>query len=180
MSLKLLSMLLAVGLAVVVTGCGSSSSDTNANATYAEGVCSALDTWSSEVQSLVAGVGGGGGISKSSLQKKLTQFQAATKNLVSDVKRVPVPNTSEGKDAMKKVNGLLAQVQATTAAAQAELAKLPSKASVAQIVSSLSALAPQLTALTTGAQSTVSSLQQSGGPLSKAFESTGACKQLSR
>lgn len=179
MNFRLLSMLLAVGLAVIVAGCGSSHSDKKANEAYAEGVCSAIDTWSSEVQSLAAGVGGGG-ISKSSLQKKLTQFQTATKNLVSEIKAVPAPNTSDGKDAKKKVNGLVTQVQSTTAAAQSALAGLPANASLAQIVSALSALAPQLTALTTGAQSTVSSLQQAGSSLSKAFESTSACKKLSR
>ncbi len=180
MNLRLPLMLLAIGLAVVVAGCGSSHSDKNANEAYAEGVCSAIDTWSSEVQSLAAGVGGGGGISKSSLQKKLMQFQTATKNLVSEIKAVPAPNTSEGKDAKKKVNGLVTQVQSTTTAAQSALAGLPANASLAQIVSALSALAPQLTALTTGAQSTVSSLQQAGSSLSKAFESTTACKKLSR
>lgn len=179
MNFRLLSMLLAVGLAVIVAGCGSSHSDKKANEAYADGVCSAIDTWSSEVQSLAAGVGGGG-ISKSSLQKKLTQFQTATKNLVSEIKAVPAPNTSDGKDAKKKVNGLVTQVQSTTAAAQSALAGLPANASLAQIVSALSALAPQLTALTTGAQSTVSSLQQAGSSLSKAFESTSACKKLSR
>ncbi|MGZ4333371.1 MAG: hypothetical protein ACXVRJ_03770 [Gaiellaceae bacterium] len=178
MNLKLLSMLLAVGLAVVVAGCGSGRSDTKANEAFAEGVCTALDTWTSEINSLTAGVGSG--ISKSSLQKKLTQFQTATKNLVSEIKAVPAPNTSEGKDAKKKVDGLVTQVQATTAAAQAELAKLPSNASLAQIVSSLSTLAPQLTALATGAQSTVSSLQQAGGSLAKAFESARGCSKLSR
>ena len=179
MNFRLLSMLLAVGLAVIVAGCGSSHSDKKANEAYADGVCSAIDTWSSEVQSLAAGVGGGG-ISKSSLQKKLTQFQTATKNLVSEIKAVPAPNTSDGKDAKKKVNGLVTQVQSTTAAAQSALAGLPANAPLAHIVSALSALAPQLTALTTAAQSTLSSLQQAGSSLSKAFESTSACKKLSR
>src|ERR1700756_6052562 len=173
MNLKLLSMLLAVGLAAVVAGCGSSHPDTKANEAYAAGVCSAIDTWSSEVQSLASGIGGGGS-SKSSLQKKLTQFRTATKNLASEIKAVPAPNTSEGKDAKKKVNALVTQVQSTSAAAQSALAGLPANASLAQIVSALSALAPQLSALTTGAQSTVSSLQQAGSSLSKAFESTSA------
>ena len=180
MNLRLLSVLLAVGLALTLAGCGSSHSDKKANEAYAEGVCSAIDTWSSDVQSLAAGVAGGGDISKSSLQKKLAQFRTATKKLASEIKAVPAPNTSEGKDAKKKVNGLVTQVQSTSAAAQSALAGLPANASLAQIVSALSALAPQLSALTTGAQSTVSSLQQAGTSLSKAFESTSACQKLSR
>ncbi len=178
MNLKLLSMLLAICLAVMVAGCGSGHSDKKANEAYAEGVCAALDTWTSEINSLAGSVGSG--LSKSSLQKKLTQFQTATKNLVSELRAVPAPNTSEGRDAKKKVDELVAQVQATTTAAQSALAKLPASASLAQIVSALSALAPQLTALTTSAQSTVSSLQQAGGSLSSAFDHTRGCSKLSR
>ena len=179
MNLKLLPLLLAIGLAVVVAGCGSSHSDKKANEAYAEGVCSALDTWTSEVQGITSSIGGGD-ISKSSLQKKLTQFQTATKSLVTEIKAVPAPNTSEGKDAKKKVNNLVTQVQGTAGATKAALANLPANASLAQIVSALSSLAPQLSALATGAQSTRSSLQQAGGSLSKAFESSSACRKLSR
>lgn len=53
MNLKLLTVLLAIGLGVVVAGCGGGgNSDKRANEAYANGVCSAIGTWSTEVKSL--------------------------------------------------------------------------------------------------------------------------------
>jgi hypothetical protein len=175
MKIKLLSIVVTFGLAVVAAGCGSGSSDKKANEAYATGVCSAIGSWVNDVKSLATI---SGGISKASLQKKLTQFQTATKNLVSGIKAVPPPNTSEGQNAKKQVNLFVTQVQATSTAVKTASAKIPANASLSEIAPVLAPLRPQLTALSSTAQSTVKSLKNVGGSLQSAFDSADACKNL--
>ncbi|HEX6931023.1 MAG TPA: hypothetical protein VF162_02685 [Streptosporangiaceae bacterium] len=176
MNLKLLSMLLAIVFVVAAAGCGGGNSDKKANEAYASGVCTAIGTWATEVQSLTAVPSGG--ITKASLQQKLTQFQAATKTLISQIKAVPPPNTSEGQSAKKQIDQLATQVQTTSAAVKSAAATLPANATLAQIVQALSKLAPQFQTLQSTAQSTVKAIQSAGGSLADAFKSERSCKKL--
>src|ERR1700758_5163565 len=175
MKVKLLSVVIALGVAALAAGCGGSNSDKKANEAYANGVCSAIGSWVTEVKSLatISGVP-----SKASLQKKLTQFQTATKNMVTGVKAVPAPSTTEGDNAKKQVNLLVTQVQTTASAVKQAFGKLPSNASLAEIAPVLAPLRPQLTTLASTAQSTVKSLKNVGGSLQSAFDSADACKSL--
>lgn len=176
MNFKLVSMLLTIGLVLVAAGCGGGNSDKKANETYANGVCTAIGGWASEVNSLATVPSGG--LTKASLQKKLTQFETATKQLISQIKAVPPPNTSQGQTAKKQIDQLAAQVQSTSTAVKSAASKLPANASVAQIVSSLSKLVPQFQTLKSTAHSTVKTIQSAGGSLASAFKNEGACKQL--
>jgi hypothetical protein len=166
---------LASALGLVAAGCGGGS-DKKANEAYADNVCTAIGTWQQDVKSIATNFSGG--ISKASLQTKLTQFETATKNLVSQIKAVPPPDTSQGQDAKKQVDQLATEVQTTTSAVKSTAAKIPANATVAQTASALSTLAPQLQTLVSTAKSTVSSLQTAGGSLASAFESASACKNL--
>jgi uncharacterized protein (DUF2342 family) len=165
----------AAALALAAAGCGGSS-DKKANEAYANSVCTAIGTWQQDVRSIATDFSGG--ISKASLQKKLTQFETATKSLVSQVKAVPPPDTSQGQAAKKQVDTLATEVQTTTSAVKSTAAKIPPDATVAQTASALSTLAPQFQTLLSTAQSTVSSLQSAGGSLASAFQSASACKNL--
>jgi hypothetical protein len=174
MKIKFLSIVVALGLIVVAAGCGGSS-DKKANEAYATGVCSAIGDWVTEVKSLATITPP---ISSASLQKKFTQFKTATKNLVSGVKAVPPPNTSEGQNAQKQVSLFVGQVQQTGKAVKSAAAQIPSNASLSEIVPVLAPLKPQLTSLANAAQSTVKSLKNIGGSLQSAFDSADACKNL--
>lgn len=176
MSLKLLPIVMALGLALVAAGCGGGNADKKANEAYASGICTAIGTWATEVKSLASVPSGG--ITKASLQQKLTQFETATKTLVSQIKAVPRPNTSEGQTAKKQIDQLAAQVQTTSAAVKSTAATLPANATLAQIVPALSKLAPQFQMLTNTARSTIKTIQSAGGSLGSAFKSERSCKQL--
>jgi hypothetical protein len=168
--------ILASFLALLAAGCGGGSSDQKANEAYAHGVCTAIGTWTDEVKSLATVPTGG--ITKASVDAKLSQFESATKTLIAQVKAVPAPNTSEGQAARNQIDQLATQVQTTSAAVKSAASKLPSDASVAQIVSELSKLVPQFQTLKNSAQSTVKTIQNAGGSLADAFKSEKACQQL--
>ena len=168
-------MLLSV-LALVAAGCGGGNSDQKANEAYASGVCTAIGSWMSEVQNLTTVPSGG--ITKASIDAKLSQFETATNKLISQIKALPHPNTSEGKTAKKQIDQLVTQVQATSAAVKSAASNLPANPTVTQIVSELSTLVPQFQTLTSTAQSALTTVQNAGGSLADAFKNERACKQL--
>ena len=169
--------LLLSALALFAAGCGGGdSSDKKANEAYANGVCTAIATWTTAVKSLATVPSGG--ITEASINAKLTQFEGATKTMIKQIKAVPAPNTSDGQTAKKQLDQLTSDVETTSAAVKSAASGLPANASVAQIGLALAGLVPQFQTLKDSAQSAVTALKDAGGSLADAFKSENACKQL--
>ena len=92
-------------LTLVAAGCGGSSSDNSANEAYASSVCSAIGSWEKEIKSIATDFSGG--ISKASLQSKVSQAEAATKQLETEIKAVPAPKSSQGQAAKQQLDQLV-------------------------------------------------------------------------
>jgi hypothetical protein len=168
-----LSGLLAV-LVLVAAGCGNS--DKKANQAYANSVCSAVATWEQQIKTIATTFSGP--ISKTTLDAKVTQAEAETKKLVSQIKAVPAPNTSAGKAAKQQLDQLATDLNTTVTNAQSAVSQIPADATAVQVAGALIPLAPQVKSLANSAQSTIKSLQTAGGALSSAFKSTDSCKNL--
>ena len=166
--------LLAVSV-VLAAGCGGNS-DKKANEAYANSVCSAIGSWEQQIKSLASGFSGG--ISKASLQSKVTQAETATKDLATQIKAVPPPNTSDGQAAKKQVDQLSTQVTSAVDSAKSAVASIPANASATAIAVALAPLASQVKGLASTAQDTVKSLQTAKGSLASAFKSSSSCKNL--
>jgi hypothetical protein len=119
-----------------------------------------------------------GGISKASLQSKISQAESATKTLATQVKALPPPNASDGQAAKTQVDQLATELTKTVDAAKSAVAQIPSNASATTIAAALAPLAPQVQGLANTAQSTVKGLQTASGSLASAFKSAGSCKNL--
>ena len=169
-----LSGLLAV-LVLVAAGCGNS--DKKANQAYANSVCSAVAAWEQQVKTIATTFTGP--ISKTTLDAKIAQVKTETKKLVSQIKAVPAPNTSDGKAAKQQLDQLSTQVNTTITSAQSAVSQIPANASALEVASALVPLAPQVQSLATSAQTTLKSLQSAKGSLASAFKSTSSCKNLS-
>jgi hypothetical protein len=169
-----LSGLLAV-LVLVAAGCGNS--DKKANQAYANSVCSAVAAWEQQVKTIATTFTGP--ISKTTLDAKIAQVKTETKKLVSQIKAVPPPNTSDGKAAKQQLDQLSTQVNTTITNAQSAVSQIPANASALEVASALVPLAPQVQSLATSAQTTLKSLQSAKGSLASAFKSTSSCKNLS-
>ena len=167
---------LLIALALVATACGGSS-DKKANEAYANSVCTAMGSWQKQVKSILTTFSGIP--SKSGLQAKVTQVEAATKMLATQIKAVPAPNTSDGQAAKQQLDQLSTDVTTTISSAKTAVAQIPSGASAGQITLALIPLAPQVKTLLTSAQSAIKSLQNRSGSLGSAFKSTASCQSLS-
>ena len=166
--------LLAV-VALLAAGCGGSS-DKKANEAYANSVCSAVATWEQQVKTIATTFSGP--ISKASLDAKIAQVKTETQKLVTQIKAVPPPNTSDGKAAKQQLDQLSTDVNTTITKAQSAVSQIPANASAVEVASALIPLAPQVQSLAASAQTTVKSLQTAKGSLASAFKSTSSCKNL--
>jgi hypothetical protein len=162
-------------VALLAAGCGGSS-DKKANQAYANSVCSSVASWEQQVKTIATTFSGP--ISKTTLDAKIAQVQTATKKLVSQIKAVPPPNTSDGTAAKQQLDQLSTEVNTTITNAQSAVSQIPANASAIEVAGALIPLAPQVKSLATSAQSTIKSLQTAKGSLASAFKSTSSCKNL--
>ena len=168
--LALLAVLVLVG-----AGCGGSS-DTKANEAYANSVCSAIGNWEQEIKSIATSFSGG--VTQASFQTSITQAEAATKTLLTQIKAVPPPDSSQGQAAKQQLDQLTTDVNNTTDAASTALTQLQANPSAAALTATVATLAPQVQSLVSAANSAITSLKDAGGSLSSAFKSTDSCKSL--
>jgi hypothetical protein len=168
--------LIAAVLTLVAAGCGKSS-DTKANEAYADNVCSAVGTWRQQIESIGTSLSSGG-FTKDSIQAALTKAQSETKTMVTQIKAVSPPNTSEGKAAKQQLDQLTTDVNGTVDAAKSAAAQLEGNTSASSIATAVAALAPQLKSLASEAKSAFDTLKSAGGSLASAFKNTNSCKNL--
>jgi hypothetical protein len=162
-------------LALLAAGCGGSS-DTKANEAYANSVCSAIGSWTQQIKDIATSFSGG--VSQASLQAKVTQAQEATKTLVTQIKAVPAPNSSQGQAANQQLDQLTTDINNTIDAAQTAITQIQANPSAATTRAIVATLAPQVQSLASETNSAISSLKGAGGSLASAFKSTDSCKSL--
>jgi phage shock protein A len=171
-----ISALVAAALTLVAAGCGKSS-DTKANEAYADNVCSAVGTWKQQIESIGTSLSSGG-FTKESIQAALTKAETETKTMVTQIKSVPPPDTSEGQAAKQQLDQLTTDVNSTVDAAKSAAAQLQGDASASSIAAAVAALAPQVQSLANEARSAFDTLKSAGGSLASAFKNTDSCKNL--
>lgn len=173
------SIVLASVLLLVAAGCGSSKSPEQK---YAESVCSALGDWKTSVQSSVDDV-------KSTVQSPSagmlttinTQVQSAvdaTKQLQSDLKSIPAPDSDSGEQAKQQIDALGTQLDQTVTKTKQTVSDIPSDAGASEIFTQLSSLVPSLQGLVTSVSTTISAVQASTEAFKDGFDKADSCQDL--
>src|SRR3954466_1493435 len=116
LALAPLAPLAPLALAVVlVAGCGgggsSSSSSSPSPKDWADGLCSAITTWSTSVQQAGQKLKGGN-LSKDSLKTTTTEIKTATSTFADDLKGLGKPDTDAGQKAKDAMDELSSEVRA--------------------------------------------------------------------
>ena len=168
--------ILVVALSLVAAGCGGKSADEKANEAYANSVCGAVATWQTQVKSIATDLSGG--ISKASLQSKVTEIESQTKSLATQIKALPPPNTSQGQATKQQLDQLSSDLTKTVDSVKAAADGLQADSSAATVAAAALTVAPEVQSLATTAKSAISSLQSSKDAMSKAFKSADSCKSL--
>lgn len=181
---------LAAALAALAAACGgssgSSSSTTSTTTTtaaesasdWANGVCGAMSTWVTAVQTSMGSVSKGD-ISKASLTGAGDDLKSATSTFVDDVKSLGPPDTSSGQQAKQEIDSLADELNADADTIKSSLGDISSGSGITAAVSTISATTQKMG---TQAQAAVTTLKglDSKGELKSAFENAPNCKELNK
>jgi hypothetical protein len=175
---RLLPVALVIVIAALAAGCGSNESAAPATpADWANGVCSAINTWKDSLTAAAEPLKSGN-ISTDSLQTAADDAKSATDTLQSDLKDLGKPNTQSGQQAQDEIDQLSSDLQTdvdTIKSAADEASGAGGIASAAKTASTT------LETMQTQVSSTITSLQQLDpeGELKTAFQQADSCQQLS-
>jgi hypothetical protein len=178
-----------VALATLAAGCGgksSSSQSTSAASTsaastsaadWANGLCSAVSTWSTSVQTSTTSLKGN--VTKDSLKSASADVTKATDEFVNDLKGLGTPDTESGKKAKETLNTLAGQLKTNVQGIDKAVNEASGTSGALKAVSTVSS-----TLVTVGDQVTTAftSIQQldTKGELDKAFRNSEECKALNK
>jgi uncharacterized protein YoxC len=165
-------VLMVVGL--VASGCGSKKQPIS-TADFANGVCSAISTWTGSVKSAADSLKGGN-VSKSSLQSAAKEVESATATLESDLKSLGEPGTQAGQQAKSLTDQLSSDLKTGINSIKSAVSGASGASGIA---SAAATVAATLTTMSNQVTSTVNSLKQLGGQVKTAFEQSTACQKLS-
>jgi hypothetical protein len=168
-----------VALATLAAGCGgkSSSSQSTSAADWANGLCSAVSTWSTSVRTQTTSLKGN--VTEDSLKSASAEVTKATDKFVDDLKGLGTPDTESGKKAKETLDKLGGQLKTDAQTIDKAVKDVSGTSGALQAVSTVSS-----TLVTVGDQVTTAftSIQQldTKGELDKAFKDADACKALNK
>jgi hypothetical protein len=161
---------------VAAAGCGKDKSTSSAGA-WADGVCGAITTWTTDVKS--AGTNIANSPSKSSVQSAAGDVKDATSTLADTLKGLGKPDTAAGDQAKSTVDTLSEQLSSGVdkiEGATKDVSGLSGALQAASVVTST------LATMTTDVKNSVNDLESLQGQgkdeLKTAFTQSSACKDM--
>ena len=166
-------------LAVLAAGCGGGgggSSDTESAQDWADGLCSALNTWTDSLKSAGQSLSGGN-LSKSSLESAGNDVKDATAQLKDDLNGLGKPELSSGDKAKQSVDDLSNKIQQDVDKVDGAVTDAQSGGGIAN---ALTTVTSTISTMGSQVQSTFSELEKLDpkGELESAFNNASSCKSL--
>jgi len=179
MSKRALIAATVVLVAALAAGCGSSSSSssgTTPTSEWADGLCSAITTWTSSLTSIGDTIKQGG-VTKDSLSSAIDDAQTSTDTFTSSLKDLGKPDTDAGQKAKDSVDQLASDIDDDMQTIQDAVGNAKGATGVLTAVSTIS------TTLKTAGQQVSSTIQgfqslDAKGELESAFKAAPSCKGL--
>lgn len=166
---------------VLAAGCGGSSSSSSEPSPkdWADGLCSAITTWSDSVKAAGESLKSGS-LSEGDLKKSSSEIKSATNEFADDLKGLGKPNTDAGQQAKDAIDKLATQINEDVDTLQKAVNDAVGKGTKGA-VSAASSIATSLSTMSTQIASAASKLQQTDakGDLEQGFRDAPACKKLS-
>ncbi len=179
LSKRTLLAVAVAGAALLAAGCGSSSdssSDTSPSTEWADSLCSAINTWTASITSIVDPIKGGD-ISKDSLTTAVDDAKGATDTLISDLDGLGKPDTEAGQEAKDSVDKLSTDLKAGVTTIEDEI---NGASGIAGYIAAAPAVLTALGTMGTDVTSTVTTLEglDAKGELETAFNDAASCADL--
>jgi hypothetical protein len=163
-------------LAVLAAGCGGGGGgdETTSAQDWADGVCSAINTWTDSLRSAGQSLSGGN-LSESSLTGATDDVKDATAQLKDDLSGLGTPDTESGDQAKQSIDELSTNIQQGVDTIEGAVKDATSGGS---IVAAVTTATSTLSTMGSQVQTTFGELEQLGGELKSAFTNASSCKSL--
>jgi len=174
-------VLAVVVLALVVAGCGGGGGGVSAEEAWAEGVCSSIASWQTEVETIATDAVAAitePGATRATVEAAIDDGLAATRTLVDDLRASIPPETPDGDEAKAELEAFVDDVSAANDEVENALEALPDTARLPQVITELSSLATTLQQTIVSGRTLVTDLQELGGEIRDGFENAGSCQEL--
>ena len=171
--------LIVVALAGVAAGCGGSSdAQTDPTAAWASGFCSAITTWTDDLQSITQQFTDTSNLSQDGLASAAEDARTSTDQLVSSLKDLGAPETDSGQEVKSALDTLSTTLDAETAQIQ-ETAQ--GVTGITDLPSAITKISASLTALGTAFSDTLQTIDNADtkGELKTALEDSPDCADIS-
>jgi hypothetical protein len=149
---------------------------------WADSVCTSLATWRASITSL-ADVGAGT-LTAESLREKLDEADAATRQLVTELRDLGAPDLESGNEAEQGLDAAAAEIQAGYEALKEDAEAAADASTRTEFLQELAGLAPQFQTLLDTLAATVENLQSGDfaqdarSELQQAFSGSASCQAL--
>jgi membrane protein implicated in regulation of membrane protease activity len=101
---------LLAAIVLALAGCGGD--ETSASEEYANGVCSSISTWVTDVQATVQSITDAGlATSRDDIERAFDETQQATDTLLEDLQGLGPPDTEDGQQAQEELDALGTQLR---------------------------------------------------------------------
>jgi methyl-accepting chemotaxis protein len=166
-------------LALVATGCGGSdSSDEDPTAAWASGFCSAVTTWTDELQTVTSQFSDTSNLSQDGLQSAANDVRSATEQLVDDLRGLGAPDTESGEEVQSALDSLSTTLESESSSIEETVEGI---SGLTGIPSAITAVTTSLSAMGTAFASTLDTVDNAdaGGELQTALEDSPECADIS-
>ncbi len=169
-----LAALLAVG--VLAAGCGSDEPEASSTTDWADGVCTAINTWTDSIKSAADPIKSGD-ISEDSLQSAADEVKSATDTLESDLEGLGKPDTEAGQQAKDSLDQLSSDLSTETDTIESAVEDVSGLSDIAGAVTTVSTTLATMQTQITSAYTSLTQLDAKG-ELKSAFQDASSCQQL--
>jgi hypothetical protein len=168
-----------VALALIAAGCGGSdSSDEDPTAAWASGFCTAVTSWTDELETVTSSFSDTSNLSQDGLQSAADDVKGATSQLVDDLEALGAPETEGGEEIQSSIDSLSTTLE--TEAANIEEA-VQGISGITGIPSAVTTITTSLSAMGTAFSTTLNTIDGAdvGDELQTALEDSPECADIS-
>ena len=165
-------------LALVAVGCGGDDdSDTDPTAAWASDFCSAVTTWTDELQTVTSQFSDTSNLSQDGLQSASDDVRAATESLVDDLRGLGSPETDGGEEIQSALDTLSTTLETESTSVEETVEGI---SGLTGIPSAITAVTASLSAMGTAFSTALQTIENADveSELQNALEESPECADI--
>ena len=166
-------------LALVAVGCGGSDSESDADPTaaWASGFCSAVTTWTDELQTITSSFSDTSNLSQDGLESAAEDVRTSTEQLVDDLKELGAPETEGGEQVKSSLDSLSTTLETESGTIEETVQGI---SGITDIPTAVTTISTSLSAMGTAFSDTLQTIEDAdaSNELQAALEDSPECADI--